>query len=353
MTIAAVVPIVPASCLSPPAPLPGTPPSAPGRKVLRICVPVALPDDLLVDQQVVALAEDVGLQPAIPVPAGRAGLDFQPHALAPEQAGRERERGHSQSSPVTGQTNPYLVRLTMMTLAGSTSDRAKASRGPIRCQESITCTLMQQSRVAVPGTLSRPSAVCSRIAYSDQKRPWCSYLLPAGEGAPQGRMRAELLALARKSPHPAVPATFSPREKERMPRRACNSMVKRPNTLSRTKRNRVCGAPGRAQDICGARADLGGFAEGERFGAVDRGHGSAHRLHRPGATGTEARARSRQAASARRPQLQPGRFQETPPIPLRQGNGPERQPAAGLSPAGLAHVRITTRPPELSPFCEF
>jgi len=71
------------------------------------------------------------------------------------------------------------------------------------------------------------SAVCSRIAYSDQKRPWCSYLLPAGEGAPQGRMRAELLALARKSPHPAVPATFSPREKERRPRRACNSTVKR------------------------------------------------------------------------------------------------------------------------------
>src|SRR5208337_2360332 len=71
------------------------------------------------------------------------------------------------------------------------------------------------------------SAVCSRIAYSDQKRPWCSYLLPAGEGAPQGRMRVELLALARKSPHPAVPATFSPREKERRPRRACNSTVKR------------------------------------------------------------------------------------------------------------------------------
>ncbi|MGO8901092.1 MAG: hypothetical protein ACLQU5_22460, partial [Isosphaeraceae bacterium] len=59
-------------------------------------------------------------------------------------------------------------------------------------------------------------------------------LLPAGEGAPQGRMRAELLALARKSPHPAVPARprkrgspRSPREKERMPRRACNSTVKR------------------------------------------------------------------------------------------------------------------------------
>ena len=78
------------------------------------------------------------------------------------------------------------------------------------------------------------SAVCSRIAYSDQKRPWCSYLLPAGEGAPQGRMRAELRALARKSPHPAVPARprkrgspRSPREKERRPRRACNSTVKR------------------------------------------------------------------------------------------------------------------------------
>src|SRR5208337_905488 len=77
----------------------------------------------------------------------------------------------------------------------------------------------------------RISAVCSRIAYSDQKRPWCSYLLPAGEGAPQGRMRAELLALARNSPHPAVPATFSPREKERRPRRACNSTVKRANQL--------------------------------------------------------------------------------------------------------------------------
>ena len=78
------------------------------------------------------------------------------------------------------------------------------------------------------------SAVCSRIAYSDQKRPWCSYLLPAGEGAPQGRMRAELLALARKSPHPAVPARprkrgspRSPREKERTSRRVCNSTVKR------------------------------------------------------------------------------------------------------------------------------
>jgi len=45
-----------------------------------------------------------------------------------------------------------------------------------------------------------PSAVCSRVAYSDQERPWRSYLLPAGEGAPQGRMRDEMLALARKFP---------------------------------------------------------------------------------------------------------------------------------------------------------
>src|SRR5208337_2922018 len=32
-------------------------------------------------------------------------------------------------------------------------------------------------------------------------------------------------------PHPAVPATFSPREKERMPRRVCNSTVKRANEV--------------------------------------------------------------------------------------------------------------------------
>src|SRR5271157_5229876 len=83
-------------------------------------------------------------------------------------------------------------------------------------------TLVLCANTCVPDA---PSAVCSRIAYSDLKRPWCSYLLPAGEGAPQGRMRAELLALARKSPHPAVPARprkrgspRSPREKERRPR---------------------------------------------------------------------------------------------------------------------------------------
>src|SRR5271157_2706784 len=48
--------------------------------------------------------------------------------------------------------------------------------------------------------ISAFSAVCSRVAYSDQERPWRSYLLPAGEGAPQGRMRDEMLALARKFP---------------------------------------------------------------------------------------------------------------------------------------------------------
>jgi hypothetical protein len=45
-------------------------------------------------------------------------------------------------------------------------------------------------------------------------------------------MRAEVLALARKSPHPAVPATFS-WEKERRPRRVCNSKVKRAKTRDR------------------------------------------------------------------------------------------------------------------------
>ena len=36
-------------------------------------------------------------------------------------------------------------------------------------------------------------------------------------------------------------------------------------------------------DVCGARADLAGLAAARRPGAVDRGHGPAHRLHRPGA----------------------------------------------------------------------
>jgi hypothetical protein len=43
----------------------------------------------------------------------------------PEEKGGE--RGHPQFSLATGQTTPCLVRLTIMTLAGSTSDRAKAS----------------------------------------------------------------------------------------------------------------------------------------------------------------------------------------------------------------------------------
>ncbi len=37
-------------------------------------------------------------------------------------------RGHPQFPPATGQTTPTLVHLTITTLAGSTSDRAKASR---------------------------------------------------------------------------------------------------------------------------------------------------------------------------------------------------------------------------------
>ena len=96
-------------------------------------------------------------------------------------------------------------------------------------EQAIYAAGMERSDlVVVAGVVARSSTT------SDQKSPWCSYLLPAGEGAPQGRMRAELLALARKSPHPAVPprprkrgSPRSPREKERRPRRACNSTVKR------------------------------------------------------------------------------------------------------------------------------
>src|SRR5208337_3276871 len=55
-------------------------------------------------------------------------------------------------------------------------------------------------RVPSRGGHRQFSAVCSRVAYGDQERPWRSYLLPAGEGAPQGRMRDEMLALARKFP---------------------------------------------------------------------------------------------------------------------------------------------------------
>ena len=50
---------------------------------------VALPNYLLVDQQVIALTKDVGQQPAVPIPASRNGLDFQPDSLVLEQAGRE------------------------------------------------------------------------------------------------------------------------------------------------------------------------------------------------------------------------------------------------------------------------
>ncbi|MGO9812541.1 MAG: HNH endonuclease [Isosphaeraceae bacterium] len=68
-------------------------------------------------------------------------------------------------------------------------------------------------------------------------------------------MRAELRALASKSPHPAIPARprkrgspRSPREKERRPRRACNSTVNRSRathgvdaTLERLVRDRADG----------------------------------------------------------------------------------------------------------------
>ena len=43
----------------------------------------------------------------------------------------KRGRGHSLSPPVTGQTTLCSVRLTIMTLAGSTTDRAKASRADV------------------------------------------------------------------------------------------------------------------------------------------------------------------------------------------------------------------------------
>ena len=53
----------------------------------------------------------------------------------------------------------------------------------------------------------------------------------------------------------------------------------------------VSGARGRALDVRGARADLAGVAAGERPGALDRHHGPAHRLHRPGTAGAQAPAR--------------------------------------------------------------
>src|SRR5208282_877755 len=60
--------------------------------------------------------------------------------------------------------------------------------------------ILERSGELLPHPDWGSSAVCSRVAYSDQERPWRSYLLPGGEGAPQGRMRDEMLALARKFP---------------------------------------------------------------------------------------------------------------------------------------------------------
>src|SRR5271157_5579072 len=52
----------------------------------------------------------------------------------------------------------------------------------------------------------------------------------------------------------------------------------------------VSGAGGRALDVRRARADLAGAAAGECAGALDQPHCAAHRLHRPGAAGTQAPA---------------------------------------------------------------
>jgi len=54
-----------------------------------VALPIPLPDDLVVDEWVVALTEDKGQQPAIPVLAGPAGLDLQPHMFAFQKVGRE------------------------------------------------------------------------------------------------------------------------------------------------------------------------------------------------------------------------------------------------------------------------
>src|SRR5271166_3112853 len=58
-------------------------------RILRVSVPIALADDFLVNQQVVALAEDLRQKPAVLIPARRAGLDLQPDPLALDQTGRE------------------------------------------------------------------------------------------------------------------------------------------------------------------------------------------------------------------------------------------------------------------------
>jgi len=52
-------------------------------------MPTPPPDDLVVDERVVALMEDRGQQPAVPVSAGRASRDFQPRAFAFQKVGRE------------------------------------------------------------------------------------------------------------------------------------------------------------------------------------------------------------------------------------------------------------------------
>ena len=54
-----------------------------------MALPIPLPDDVVVDEWVVALTEDKGQQPAIPVLAGPAGLDFQPRTFAFQKVGRE------------------------------------------------------------------------------------------------------------------------------------------------------------------------------------------------------------------------------------------------------------------------
>ena len=56
--------------------------------VLDIGMPVAMADNLLVDQQVIALTKDVGQQPAVPIPASRNGLDFQPDSLGLIRGGK-------------------------------------------------------------------------------------------------------------------------------------------------------------------------------------------------------------------------------------------------------------------------
>src|SRR5208337_2720395 len=84
------------------------------RALFRVGVPVALADDLLVDQQVIALPEDVGQQSAVAVPAGRHGLDLQtdPERREPSaSAGTAACRRYTLSSPCGGRfprTSPII-----------------------------------------------------------------------------------------------------------------------------------------------------------------------------------------------------------------------------------------------------